>query len=182
MKSASFNIAILSSFPRHGLYFHPTKDQPWTRQTSTSEGPSVQDIKIKRFVISQPHIFNLIFLNGTIPIFISQPPTFAPCQGLFLLIWGKKEGKAAKITSKPDFLQKQGQYLQSCANIASAKTHLLSSMIEKFGTQKMSFSKSISKWCFQSLVSENKSWTIRLPIGKAFYANTPAAAAVAAAP
>ena len=26
MKPASFNIAILSFFSRHGLYFHPTKD------------------------------------------------------------------------------------------------------------------------------------------------------------
>ena len=35
MKSASFNIAILSFFSRHGLYFHPTKDRPRMRPTST---------------------------------------------------------------------------------------------------------------------------------------------------
>ena len=35
MKTASFNIAILNFFSRHGQYFHPTKDQPWTRQSST---------------------------------------------------------------------------------------------------------------------------------------------------
>ena len=35
MKSTSFSIAILSFFSRHGLYFHPTKDQPLTRPTST---------------------------------------------------------------------------------------------------------------------------------------------------
>ena len=35
MKSASFSIAILNFFSRHGQYFHPTKDQPRTRPTST---------------------------------------------------------------------------------------------------------------------------------------------------
>ena len=35
MKPASFNIAILSFFSRHGLYFHPTKDRPRMRPTST---------------------------------------------------------------------------------------------------------------------------------------------------
>ena len=35
MKSASFSIAILSFFSRHGLYFHPTKDRPRMRPTST---------------------------------------------------------------------------------------------------------------------------------------------------
>ena len=34
MKGASFNIAILSFFSRHGQYFHPTKDQPRTRPPS----------------------------------------------------------------------------------------------------------------------------------------------------
>ena len=34
MKSASFSIAILNFFSRHGQYFHPTKDQPRTRPTS----------------------------------------------------------------------------------------------------------------------------------------------------
>ena len=35
MKSASFSIAILNFFSRHGQYFHPTKDQPRTRLSST---------------------------------------------------------------------------------------------------------------------------------------------------
>ena len=35
MKSASFSIAILNFFSRHGQYFHPTKDQPRTRPSST---------------------------------------------------------------------------------------------------------------------------------------------------
>ena len=35
MKTASFNIAILNFFSRHGQYFHPTKDQPRTRPSST---------------------------------------------------------------------------------------------------------------------------------------------------
>ena len=35
MKTASFSIAILSFFSRHGQYFHPTKDQPRTRPPST---------------------------------------------------------------------------------------------------------------------------------------------------
>ena len=35
MKGASFSIAILSFFSRHGQYFHPTKDQPRTRPPST---------------------------------------------------------------------------------------------------------------------------------------------------
>ena len=35
MKPASFNIAILSFFSRHGLYFHPTKDRPRMRPAST---------------------------------------------------------------------------------------------------------------------------------------------------
>ena len=35
MKTASFSIAILSFFSRHGQYFHPTKDQPRTRPSST---------------------------------------------------------------------------------------------------------------------------------------------------
>ena len=35
MKGASFNDAILSFFSRHGQYFHPTKDQPRTRPSST---------------------------------------------------------------------------------------------------------------------------------------------------
>ena len=34
MKPASFSIAILSFFSRHGQYFHPTKDQPRTRPAS----------------------------------------------------------------------------------------------------------------------------------------------------
>ena len=34
MKGASFSIAILSFFSRHGQYFHPTKDQPRTRPPS----------------------------------------------------------------------------------------------------------------------------------------------------
>ena len=34
MKPASFNIAILSFFSRHGQYFHPAKDQPRTRPPS----------------------------------------------------------------------------------------------------------------------------------------------------
>ena len=35
MKTASFSIAILNFFSRHGQYFHPTKDQPRTRPSST---------------------------------------------------------------------------------------------------------------------------------------------------
>ena len=35
MKTASFSIAILNFFSRHGQYFHPTKDQPRTRPCST---------------------------------------------------------------------------------------------------------------------------------------------------
>ena len=35
MQSASFSIAILNFFSRHGQYFHPTKDQPRTRPSST---------------------------------------------------------------------------------------------------------------------------------------------------
>ena len=35
MKSASFSIAILNFFSRHGQYFHLTKDQPRTRPCST---------------------------------------------------------------------------------------------------------------------------------------------------
>ena len=35
MKTASFSIAILNFFSRHGQYFHPTKDQPRTRLSST---------------------------------------------------------------------------------------------------------------------------------------------------
>ena len=35
MKTVSFSIAILSFFSRHGQYFHPTKDQPRTRPSST---------------------------------------------------------------------------------------------------------------------------------------------------
>ena len=35
MKTASFSIAILNFFSRHGKYFHPTKDQPRTRPSST---------------------------------------------------------------------------------------------------------------------------------------------------
>ena len=46
--------------------------------------------------------------------------------------------------------------------------------IEEIGGKKC-LGKSISQLCFQSRVSENNSWTIRLPIGKALYANTPAA-------
>ncbi len=34
MKTASFGIAILRVFSRHGQYFHPTKDQPRTRPPS----------------------------------------------------------------------------------------------------------------------------------------------------
>ena len=35
MNTASFSIAILNFFSRHGQYFHPTKDQPRTRPCST---------------------------------------------------------------------------------------------------------------------------------------------------
>ena len=35
MKTASFSIAILYFFSRHGQYFHPSKDQPRTRPSST---------------------------------------------------------------------------------------------------------------------------------------------------
>ena len=35
MNTASFSIAILNFFSRHGQYFHPTKDQPRTRPSST---------------------------------------------------------------------------------------------------------------------------------------------------
>ena len=35
MKTASFSIAILNFFSRHGQYFHPTKNQPRTRPSST---------------------------------------------------------------------------------------------------------------------------------------------------
>ena len=35
MNTASFSIAILNIFSWHGQYFHPTKDQPRTRPSST---------------------------------------------------------------------------------------------------------------------------------------------------
>ena len=35
MNTASFSIAILNIFSWHGQYFHPTKDQPRTRLSST---------------------------------------------------------------------------------------------------------------------------------------------------
>ena len=35
MNTASFSIAFWNFFSRHGQYFHPTKDQPRTRPSST---------------------------------------------------------------------------------------------------------------------------------------------------